>query len=57
MCTVQTTTAVQQAALHRAAPRRPPAASMPAPRAHHQRPAQAASQLLVPATSLIKVQS
>ena len=27
MCTVQTTTAVQQAALHRAAPRRPPAAS------------------------------
>ena len=28
MCTVQTTTAVQQAALHRAAPRRPPAASM-----------------------------
>ena len=24
MCTVQTTTAVQQAALHRAAPRRPP---------------------------------
>ena len=26
MCTVQTTTAVQQAALHRAAPRRPPAA-------------------------------
>ena len=30
MCTVQTTTAVQQAALHRAAPRRPPAASMSA---------------------------
>ena len=30
MCTVQTTTAVQQAALHRAAPHSPPAASMSA---------------------------
>ena len=41
MCTVQTTTAVQQAALHRAAPRRPPAEPA-CPRAHHERPAQAA---------------
>ena len=42
MCTVQTTTAVQQAALHRAAPRRPPAASMSA------RPPRAGAGVAVP---------
>ena len=46
MCTVQTTTAVQQAALHRAAP--PPSSQHACPRAHHRPGSQSAAVPAIP---------